>query len=100
MRRPRNIPALDLGSFNVVTFGQSLHWTDRERVAETVYDILDIEGVLSNYFSTSFAAPHLFGDRLEAFAHDVRAELTRHSPTGLFRDWPGVTEILIATKPG
>jgi hypothetical protein len=166
-----------------VTFGQSFQWTDRERVAEAVYQILepggalalighahagqpqppspghppiphttiraliqsylgpdrragqgvaalpvdrhedalartqfgpprrifcaggpdivqDIDGVLANFFSTSFAAPHLFGDRLEDFAADFRAELTTRSPSGLFWDWSGDTEILLARKPG
>ncbi len=36
-----DIPALKLGQFTLVTFGQSLHWTDRERVAEAIYDILE-----------------------------------------------------------
>ncbi|HUP26926.1 MAG TPA: class I SAM-dependent methyltransferase [Chloroflexia bacterium] len=181
--RAEDIPALDLGTFKLVTFGQSFHWTDRERVAEAVYEILepggalalishvhagrpqppgpghppiphdtiralvqyylgpdlragqgvapppqeqheyvlartrfgslqrifcpgrpdivqDIDGVLANYFSASFAAPHLFDDRLEHFAADVRAELTNYSPSGLFWDWPGDTEILLARKPG
>jgi SAM-dependent methyltransferase len=178
-----DIPTLDLGRFKLVTFGQSFHWTDRERVAEAVYDILepggalalivhahegrpqpsgpayppiphdairaliehylgprrragqgfasvpadryedalartrfgaprsifcagrpdivqDIEGVLANYFSTSFAAPHLFGERRERFEADVRAELAARSPSGLFWDWPGDTEILLASKRG
>ena len=178
-----NLPRLNLGRFKLVTFGQSFHWTDRERVAEVVYEMLepggalaliahvhtgrpqpagpgyppiphdtiralvdhylgprrragqgfapqppdryedalartrfgaperifcpgrpdivqDIDGVLANYFSTSFAAPHLFGDRLEVFAADVHAELTTRSPSGEFWDWPGDTEILLARKPG
>jgi len=177
-----DIPALDLGRFKLVTFGQSFHWTDRERVAEAVYEILepggalaliahvhagrpepsgpgeppiphdairalidhylgprrragqgfavppadryedalartrfgaprqifcpgrpdivqDIDGVLANYFSTSFAAPHLFGDRRAQFEADVRAELAARSPSGLFWDWPGDTAILLANKP-
>ena len=177
-----DIPALDLGRFKLVTFGQSFHWTDRERVAEAVYEILepggalalivhahagrpqprgpgyppiphdaihalierylgprrragqgfapppgdrfedtlartrfgaprrifcagrpdivqDIDAVLANYFSTSFAAPHLFGDQRERFEADVRAELAARSPSGLFWDWPGDTEILLARKP-
>jgi SAM-dependent methyltransferase len=181
--RAEDIPELDLGAFKLVTFGQSFHWTDRERVADSVYEILepggalalighahpgrsrppgpghppiphdairalirhylgpdrragqgvatppvdrhedalartrfgpprrtfcagrldivqDIDGVLANYLSTSFAAPHLFGDRLDDFAADVRAELTTRSPSGLFWDWPGDTEILLARKPG
>ncbi len=176
------IPALGLGRFKLVTFGQSFHWTDGERVAEAVYDLLepggalaliahlhagrpqpsgpgeppiphdailalidrylgsrrragqrfalpptarhedtlahtrfgvprqifcpgrpdivqDIDGVLANYFSTSFAAPHLFGDRRAQFEADVRAELVARSSSGLFWDWPGDTVILLANKP-
>jgi len=180
-----DIPSLGLGPQRLVTFGQSFQWTDRERVAETVYDLLqpggsiamivhtvedraapavaprglppiphdeireivqrylgprrrsgagfvrvppdryedalgrtrfgpprhifapgrpdivrDIESVLSGYFSLSTAAPHLFGDDLDAFARDVRALLASRSETGEFWDWPGDTEIVIATKPG
>ena len=181
--RGEDILTLDLGAFKLVTFGQSFHWTDRERVAEAVYDILEpggalalishahagrpqpagpgyppiphdairaiierylgsrrragqgfapapgdryedalartrfgaprclfapgradivrnIDDVLANYFSMSYAAPHLFGDRLTEFESAVRAELMRHSPSGLFWDWPGDTEILLAGKPG
>jgi SAM-dependent methyltransferase len=61
--------------------------------------VRDVDGVLSGYLSTSYAAPHLFGDRLEAFEDDVRALLAERSPTGLFWDWPGDTEILLARKP-
>jgi SAM-dependent methyltransferase len=176
------IPALDLGSFRLVTFGLSFHWTERERVAEAVYDILepggamalighqpdgrpkpagpgeppiphdvirariesylgerrragqgfvapqpdpngealartrfgrpysiyapgrpdlvqDVDGVLDNYHSMSFAAPALFGDRLEAFRRDVRSDLERLSPSGLFWDWPGDTKIDLVRKP-
>ncbi|HEX9439118.1 MAG TPA: class I SAM-dependent methyltransferase [Roseiflexaceae bacterium] len=181
--RGEDIPALDLGTFNLVTFGQSFHWTDREQVAEAVYDILkpggalalishahagrpqpagpgyppipheairslierylgprrragqgfasppadryedalartrfgaprrlfapgrpdiirNIDDVLAGYFSMSYAAPHLFGDMRAEFEAAFRAELTRHSPSGLFWDWPGDTEILLAGKPG
>lgn len=177
-----DIPRLDLGTFRLVTFGQSFHWTDRERVAEAVFDILepggalalightpegrpqppgpgyppiphdaikrlidhylgsrrragqgyaskpvdgfqdalartrfgrprsifcpgradivqDIDGVLANYWSMSFAAPHLFGDRRGQFEADLRSELAALSPSGLFWDWPGDTEILLARKP-
>jgi len=177
------IQELGLGPCKLVTFGQSFQWTDRERVAEAVYDVLepggalalvvntvegrpepegpgyppiphdeireiirrylgprrragqgfrsdppdryedalgrtrfgaprvvfapgrpdivrDVDGVLAGFLSMSFAAPHLFGDRLGAFEADVRALLTERSPTGLFWDWPGDTEILLAHKPG
>jgi SAM-dependent methyltransferase len=176
------LSGLGLGSFRAVSFGQSFHRTDRERVAEAVYDCLepggsivlvahtvegrptprgpgeppiphaailavvdrhlgprrrngqgftpaatdrwedalgrtrfgrgrhvfapgrddivqDADGVLANYLSMSFAAPHLFGDDLERFEADVRAVLAASSASGLFWDWPGDTEVLIATKP-
>lgn len=176
-----DIGALDLGVFRLVTFGQSFHWTDRERVAEMAHDSLvpggalaiithtnssrpqpegpgyppiphdtiraiierylgpqrragrgvfalpmdphedllartrfgaahylfcpgrndivqDIDGVLANYFSMSFAAPRLFGDQLAGFEKDVRATLTASSPSGLFWDWPGDTAVLLARK--
>jgi SAM-dependent methyltransferase len=176
------IPTRDLGTFRLVTFGQSFHWTDRERVAEAVFEILepggalalilhthegrpqpqgpgyppiphdairtlidqyvgsrrragqgyasqqadrhedalartrfgrprnifcpgradivqDIDGVLANYWSMSFAAPHLFGDRRAQFEAEVRSELAARSPSGLFWDWPGDTELLLARKP-
>lgn len=60
----------------------------------------DSESVLSGYFSFSWAAPHLFGDRVEDFARDVRELLASRSPTGVFWDWPGDTEVILARKPG
>jgi SAM-dependent methyltransferase len=175
------IPDLDLGTFRLVTFGQSFQWTERERVAESVYDLLepagalalivhtregrpqpsgpaypeipndeirtlitdylgprrragqgfradppdryedalartrfgvprivfaagrpdivqDIDGVVANYFSMSTAAPHLFGDQRAKFEADLRALLAARSPSGLFWDWPGDTEIVLARK--
>lgn len=60
--------------------------------------VQDVEGVLSNYFSMSFAAPHLFGDRVEEFAGEVRELLTERSPDGVFWDWPGDTEVMLVRK--
>ncbi|MGC4042530.1 MAG: class I SAM-dependent methyltransferase [Armatimonas sp.] len=176
-----DIETLNLDPLRLVAFGQSFHWTDRERVAAMVYanlepggtlalithahsdrpqpegpgyplipheairaiierylgterragqgtipslpeqheDILrsagfqnlrrvycsgqdslvqDVNGVLANYFSTSFAAPHLFGERRAQFEADVRAELATHSATGFFWDWPGDTQLLLAKE--
>ena len=175
------IPELALGTFRLVTFGQSFHRTEREQVAEAVYDLLepggsivlvahtidgrpeplgpnypkiphetirsliarylgdrprsgqgfagpptdrwedalgrtrfgrcrqvfapgrpdivqDVDGVVANYLSMSFAAPHLFGDRLDVFESEVRQVLAERSPSGIFWDWPGDTEIVIASK--
>jgi SAM-dependent methyltransferase len=62
--------------------------------------VRDGESVLSGYLSMSYAAPHLFGDRLEDFARDVRELLAARSPDGRFWDWPGDTEIVLARRPG
>jgi SAM-dependent methyltransferase len=60
----------------------------------------DSDSILSGYFSMSWAAPHLFGDRLDDFAAEVRALLARRSADGYFWDWPGDTEVVMARKPG
>jgi SAM-dependent methyltransferase len=181
--RAEELPAAAPGPYRLVTFGQSLHWTDEARVAEVVYDLLepggalalvvhtvegrpvppspgpppiphaeirglvetylgparragqglapvrthrfedvlvrtrfgaprsafvpgipdllrDTESVLSGYFSMASSAPHLFGERVGDFAADVRDLLASRSPEGLFWDWPGDTEVVLARKPG
>lgn len=60
--------------------------------------VRDTESVLAGNFSFSFSAPHLFGDRVEAFAADVRSLLRARSPEGLFWDWPGDTKVVLARK--
>jgi SAM-dependent methyltransferase len=62
--------------------------------------VRDTESVLSGYFSMSYAAPHLFGDHVEDFATEARQLLASRSPEGVFWDWPGDTEVVIARKPG
>jgi SAM-dependent methyltransferase len=165
--RAEEIPAR-LGRFRAITFAQSFHWMDRERVAATVRRMLDpggalvhvdkrdqgggdpppgspypavpgpaIEAIIRSYLgpgrragqgvrndspsgedaifraagfagpevvtvpdgrllersieetvhfvlSMSWAAPHLFGDRLPAFTADVRALLEKESRDGRF----------------
>jgi len=179
--RAEDLPAAAPGPYRLVTFGQSFHWTDERKVAETVFDMLepggalalivhtvegrpqpvpagtpiphaeitalvekylgsarragkgtpparshrfedvlirtrfgpphsvflpgvpdllrDSESVLAGYFSFSWAAPHLFGDRAEAFAEELRALLASRAPDGVFWDWPGDTEIVLSHKP-
>jgi SAM-dependent methyltransferase len=60
----------------------------------------DVDGVISGYLSMSYAAPHLFGDRLETFVTAMRSLLDGRTATGRFSDWPGDTAIIIASKPG
>jgi SAM-dependent methyltransferase len=68
--------------------------------APGIPDLLrDSESVLSGYFSMSSSAPHLFGDRVEQFASEVRELLRSRSAEGIFWDWPGDTEVILACKP-
>jgi hypothetical protein len=62
--------------------------------------VRDSESVLSGYFSMSSSAPHLFSDRVGDFASDVRELLASRSPEGIFWDWPGDTELILALKRG
>ncbi|MCC9309093.1 class I SAM-dependent methyltransferase [Kitasatospora sp. RB6PN24] len=41
-------------------------------------------GILGYLYSTSFAAPHLFGDRLPEFENQVKAVLAKHSDNDTF----------------
>jgi hypothetical protein len=43
--RAEDLPA-SLGSFRVISFGQSFHWMDRPRVAATVRSMLDPDGAV------------------------------------------------------
>lgn len=61
--------------------------------------IRDIDTVVANYYSMSYSAPRLFGDHRVEFEADLRRLLREYSPSGLFWDWPGDTELVIATKP-
>jgi precorrin-6B methylase 2 len=177
------IADLDLPPMRAVTFGQSFHRTDRERVAEAVYGLLepggaivlvahdidagpappetanppipdeevqalirrylgpgrrsgqrqaslfgserfeatlahtrfgppktihapgrpditrDVDGVIAGYLSMSYSAPHLFGDRFDAFVAELRKLLEARTTTGRFWDWPGDTAMVVARKP-
>ena len=63
----------------------------------------DVDTVVVSYYSMSYSmsysAPRLFGDRRVEFEGDLRRLLREHSPSGLFWNWPGDTELVIATKP-
>jgi len=60
--------------------------------------VRDIDTVVANCFSLSYAAPRWFGDRRADFEADLRHLLLEYSPNGLFWDWPGDTELVIASK--
>ena len=54
-RRAEELPA-GLGSFRCAVFAQSFHWMDRERVASTVFDMLEPGGAFV-HLNTAVAAP-------------------------------------------
>lgn len=60
--------------------------------------VRDTESVVSGYFSLATSAPHLFGDRAEDFARELRELLAARSAEGAFWDWPGDTEVVLARK--
>jgi hypothetical protein len=60
--------------------------------------VRDSESVLSGYFSLSSSTPPRFGDRAEDFAREVRELLATRSPEGVFWDWPGDTEVVLAVR--
>ena len=87
--------------FEVDVLARTRFGAPRSIFAPGIPDLVrDSESVLSGYFSKSSSAPHLFGDRIEDFAREVRELLTSRSPEGIFWDWPGDTEVILARKPG
>jgi ubiquinone/menaquinone biosynthesis C-methylase UbiE len=72
-----DIPELDLGTFRLVTFGQSFQWTDRERVAEAVYDILEPGGGLALITHAHEGRPQPSGPGVPEIPHDEIHALIR-----------------------
>ena len=64
------IPDLGLGRFRLVTFGQSFHRTDRERVAEAVYDLLEAGGSIAMVAHTVEGRPEPPGPGYPRIPHD------------------------------
>jgi SAM-dependent methyltransferase len=60
--------------------------------------VRSVDDVVAMVLSMSYAAPHLFGDRLDAFLDDLRALLADASTTGRFWEWPGDTLLMIAER--
>ena len=92
-----------VADYSVERFEQTLERTSfgtpRTVFAPGQPDIIrDVNGVVTGCLSMSYAAPHLFGPRLDEFIAALSELLAGHSPTGQFWDWPGDTELLIATR--
>ncbi|GGU92004.1 methyltransferase [Streptomyces filipinensis] len=59
-----------------------------------------VDDVVAWTFSMSYAAPHLFGPRREAFEADLRRLLLRASAAGLFSERVPSTEVFVWRQPG
>jgi SAM-dependent methyltransferase len=68
------LPAAAPGPYRLVTFGQSFHWTDEQRVAETVYDMLEPGGALALIAHTVAGRPRPPDPGVPVIPHDeIRA---------------------------
>ncbi|TAJ16327.1 MAG: class I SAM-dependent methyltransferase [Dehalococcoidia bacterium] len=77
--RAEDIPTLDLGRFALVTFAQSFHWTDRQAVAELVYDLLEPGGVLALIGHEADGRPRPEGPGSPPIPHEaIRDLITRY----------------------
>ncbi len=65
-----DLPAVAPGPYKLVTFGQSFHWTDEQRVAETVFDMLEPGGALALVVHTVTGRPRPPDPGVPAIPHD------------------------------
>ena len=65
-----SLPAVAPGPYRLVTFGQSFHWTDEQRVAETVYDMLEPGGALALIVHTVTGRPRPPDPGVPPIPHD------------------------------
>jgi SAM-dependent methyltransferase len=98
LRRPRRAVPERTHRFEDVLvrtrFGQP-----RQIFVPGIPDLLrDSESVLAGYFSLSSSTPPRFADRVDDFAREVRELLAARSPEGVFWDWPGDTEVVLAVR--
>ncbi len=92
LRARRSTPHLHEADLRASRFGdcRTVYAAGRADIVRSV------DSVLAGYYSTSYAAPRHFGARRAAFETATRALLLERSPSGLFWDWPGDTEIVLA----
>jgi SAM-dependent methyltransferase len=60
--------------------------------------VRDEDSVVANVFSMSTSAPPRFGPYRDEFESALRALLRGSSPEGVFWDWPGDTEVVLAVR--
>jgi len=57
----------------------------------------DVESIIGYLFSTSFAAPHLFGNQLDRFKEEIKSTLLSINPKGVFQE-NAVWSIVLGSK--
>ena len=77
-----DLPGFDLGKFQLVTFGQSFHWIERERVAETVYEFLEPGGALAVITHAHEGRPQPTGPEYPLIPHDAIRALINQGALG------------------
>ena len=74
-----DLPSVAPGPYRMVTFGQSFHWTDEQRVAETVYDMLEPGGTLALVVHTVAERPRPPDPGVPAIPHEeIRALVQKY----------------------
>ncbi|MFB6395902.1 class I SAM-dependent methyltransferase [Polymorphospora lycopeni] len=101
--RAEDLPA-DLGVFRAVLFAQSFHWTDRDRVAATVLDMLVPGGAFVHMSdhkeppSRPVPLPHPAPpfERIRALVRDYLGEVRRAGQGVLVNGTPGREDLVLA----
>jgi ubiquinone/menaquinone biosynthesis C-methylase UbiE len=77
--RAEDLPSLQLPPARLVTFGQSLHWTDQALVIDAVYDLLEPGGGIAVISHDIEAAPRPSAGPAPPIPHDdMHALIRRH----------------------
>ena len=87
------------GDEAAVLSGAGFAGPERLRVPAGGVLIRPADDVVAAVYSRSDSAPHLFGDRGDAFETDLRQLLHGASPSGLFAEQPPDTEVFVWRKP-
>jgi SAM-dependent methyltransferase len=71
----------------------------RVRVVGRKHLVRSVDDVIAEVFSTSSAAPHLFGDQVQDFERELRVLLEDCGDDGRFSAWQGDVDIVFYRRP-
>jgi len=83
----------------VVLSAAGFEGAERLRLAAGEVLVRTADDIVAWVYSLSGSAPHLFGDRTDAFEAELRQLLYDASPGGLFAEQPPDTEVFVWRKP-